>query len=47
MELPPNVVQEACRPSLALDRALHVRDFLRPFVNQKNDQIAVGVIGRD
>ena len=32
---------------LALDRALHVRDFLRPLVDQENDQVALGVIGGD
>ena len=32
---------------LALHRALHVRDFLGPLVDQEHDQVALGMIGRD
>ena len=32
---------------LALDRALHVGDFLGPLVDQQHDQVALGMIGRD
>jgi hypothetical protein len=32
---------------LPLHRALHVRHFLGPFVDQKDDQVAFGVIGLD
>ena len=32
---------------LALDRALHVGDFLRPLVDQQHDQVAFGVVGGD
>ena len=32
---------------LALHRALHVGDFLRPLVDQQHDQIALGMVGGD
>jgi hypothetical protein len=32
---------------LALHRALHVGDFLRPLVDQQNDQVAIGMVGGD
>ena len=32
---------------LAFDRALHVGDFFGPLVDQQNDQVALGMIGRD
>ena len=33
--------------NLALHRALHIRDFFRTLVDQKHDQIAFRMIGRD
>ena len=32
---------------LALHRALHVGDFLRPLVDEQHDQVALGMIGGD
>ena len=38
---------EGGRDHLADHGALHVGDFFRPFVNQQNDQVNAGVIGRN
>ena len=42
-----DVAVEAAGDHFALDRPLHVGDFLGPLVDQQDDQLDIGIIGRD